>query len=62
MMTDRKRIETLRSKAVEPVIAYEEIYLHFMRKFAQTEGKMELRYAEALEYAFDHAAVCIDEG
>ena len=62
MMTDRTRIETLRSKAVEPVIAYEEIYLHFMRKFAQTEGKMELRYAEALEYAFDHAAVCIDEG
>lgn len=56
------RIERLRAMAIEPVVAYEDFYLQFYRRYVETSGSIEARYADACAYAFDHAAVCIDEG
>ncbi len=61
---DRERIEKLREKAVKPCVSLQEFFLHFYRRYIDNDALLhpELRYADALRYAFSHAAPSIDEG
>jgi len=55
------RIERLRERAIEPVICYDEFYLHFYRRLSQAEGCFENRIGQAWAYAFEHVTPVIDE-
>lgn len=57
-----ERINRLRSRAIEPVISYDKMYLEFFRRYAQNErlGDMQLRYADAFAYALGKVPPSID--
>jgi len=55
------RIERLRERAIEPVICYDEFYLHFYRCLSTLEGSFESRVAQAWTYAFEHMTPVIDD-
>ena len=55
------RIEKLRERAIDPVICYDEFYLHFYRCLSQSEGCFEHRIGQAWAYAFEHMTPVIDE-
>lgn len=59
--TNIARIERLRERAIEPVICYDEFYLHFYRCLSQAAGSFETRIGQAWAYAFAHMTPVIDE-
>lgn len=57
------RINRLRSRALEPVISYDRIYLDFFRRYAENAelGDDILRYADAFRFALGNAQPVIDD-
>lgn len=60
---DKERIERLREKAIHPTISIQEYCLYFYRRYIENDALLhpELRYADALKYAFSHATPSIGE-
>lgn len=61
---DKPRIEALRGKALHAPHSYEEYYLLFNRELLRSYGQesFPVRYAKALQAAFEQAEVSIDDG